>query len=136
MSFAATGKIGQQLVRILTEKGVATTAFVRDEAKAKASLPGAQFAKGDIEDLASFRKAIVGHDRLFLLTNRQDLEVGLAVAAQEAGVKQIVRISCWLAAAGHDNGSIFQVSIEKRFSKNDSGSKGAFFVIGTWIGRD
>ena len=102
-----TGKIGQFLLETLAAKKVSATVLTRDPAKVVTNAH-IKAVKGDISDAASFALAVRGHERLFLLTNRQDLEVGLAKAAKDAGVKHIVRISCWLANAGHDQGSIFQ----------------------------
>jgi uncharacterized protein YbjT (DUF2867 family) len=94
-------------VKILAAKGVHVTVLARDPAKVKVG--GTVTAvKGDVTDLKHFGEAAKGHDRLFLLTNSQNLEGQLAQIARDAGVKHIVRISCWLAAAGHENGSIFQ----------------------------
>ncbi len=83
------------------------TVLVRDPAKVKAG--GTVTAvKGDIADLKHFAEVAKGHERLFLLTVNQNLEPQLAQVARDAGVKQIVRVSCWLADVGHENGSIFQ----------------------------
>jgi len=103
----ATGKIGEVLVQLLIQKGVAVTAYVRDAGKGAAKLAGAKLATGTIEDTHAFSAAIKGHERLFLLTNAQHLESGLAHAAKAAGVKHIVRISCWLASSGAEPGTIF-----------------------------
>jgi NAD(P)-dependent dehydrogenase (short-subunit alcohol dehydrogenase family) len=102
-----SGKIGQELVKILAAKGAHVTVLARDPAKVKVG-GTVSAVKGDVTDLKHFGEAAKGHDRLFLLTNSQNLEVQLAHIARDAGVKHIVRISCWLAAAGHENGSIFQ----------------------------
>ncbi len=100
---------------LLIKKGVTVTAYVRDAGKGSrvgrghvigsdarkqgaAKLAGAQLATGTLEDIKTFESAIKGHERLFLLTNAQNLENGLAQAAKAAGVKHIVRISCWLAS--------------------------------------
>jgi len=103
----ATGKIGQELVKILTSKGVKFTVFVRDATK----LPkGVAVAVGDLEkDHAAFAKACEGHERLFLLTNNQHSEHALAEHAKKAGVKHVVRISCWFAKPGAEQGTIFQM---------------------------
>jgi len=102
-----TGKIGQHLVSILAGKGAHATVLVRDPAKVKAG-GNVKAVKGDVTDLKGFAEAARGHERLFLLTNLQHLEPQLAQIARDAGVKHIVRISCWLADVGHENGSIFQ----------------------------
>jgi len=101
----ATGKIGSELVKILLQKKANVTVFVRDAKKAPA---GVKVAIGDIEkDHDAFEKACEGHERLFLLTLTQHTEHGLAERAKKAGVKHIVRISCWFASASAEPGTIF-----------------------------
>ncbi len=102
------GKIGEHLVQILAAKGAQVSVLARDPAKMKTSA-NVSAVKGDITDVAQFGKVAAGHERLFLLTNNQAIEPSLAEAARDAGVKHIVRISCWLADVGHENGSIFQM---------------------------
>jgi len=100
----ATGKVGSELVKILVEKKANVTVFLRDAKKAPA---GVKVAIGDLSDPASFGKACEGHERVFLLSNLQHLEHHLAEHAKKAGVKHLVRISCWFATSGAEPGTIF-----------------------------
>mmetsp|Transcript_21840 Transcript_21840/g.36147 ORF Transcript_21840/g.36147 Transcript_21840/m.36147 type:complete len:287 (+) Transcript_21840:152-1012(+) len=102
----ATGKIGEYLVKALSKKGVAVTAFVRDVEKAKKLLGDVNFATGDLTDTFSFADAIKGKERLFLLTNDQKEEPRLVKIAKEAGVKHVVKISCIGASVGAEPGTV------------------------------
>jgi uncharacterized protein YbjT (DUF2867 family) len=70
---AATGNIGIGVVRGLIKKGIDTTAYVRDEKKAKDLFKDEiktghlKFVVGDYSSVDVFTKAIQGHTRLFLL---------------------------------------------------------------------
>jgi uncharacterized protein YbjT (DUF2867 family) len=55
----------------------------------------------------AFKAAVAGHARLFLLTNDNSVEPGLARIAAEAGIKQIVKISCIGAATTAEPGTVF-----------------------------
>lgn len=105
----ATGKIGEVLVKLLKEQGSQITVFARDANKAAEKFPGVKVAAGDITNFDSFRAAAKGHERVFLLTNSPHLEAGLCGVAKEEGVKHVVRISCWLADAGGEQGTLFQL---------------------------
>jgi uncharacterized protein YbjT (DUF2867 family) len=50
-----TGKIGQELVKLLVAHGVNTTVFVRDASKVP---PGAKAVVGDLDAIASFSAAV------------------------------------------------------------------------------
>ncbi|CAF0991702.1 unnamed protein product [Adineta ricciae] len=103
----ATGNIGGDIVRGLIEKGINTTAFVRDENKAKdlfkdeCSTGRLKFVVGDYSSVDAFTKAIQGHTRLFLLfaavhskpTDMSEVKETFAKIAFEQGVRQIVDLS-------------------------------------------
>lgn len=105
----ATGKIGEVLVNLLKQQGSQVTVFARDAAKAAEKFPGVKVAVGDITQEDSFRVAVKGHERVFLLTNSPNLEAGLCGVAKEEGVKHIVRVSAWLADAGAEQGTLLQL---------------------------
>lgn len=96
----ATGNIGNQLVKTLLGRGVQTTVLVRDPSKA-AGLFGEPknltVVQGNYNDTETFKKSIVGHERLFLLifdfANMGGIKGKYAEIAYGAGVKQIVDIS-------------------------------------------
>ncbi|KAH8550133.1 hypothetical protein BGW37DRAFT_93495 [Umbelopsis sp. PMI_123] len=96
----ATGGIGNQLVKFLLERGVQTTALVRDPSKAAGLFGESQnlnVVQGDHSNVEAFKNSIEGHDRLFILiTDFNDMapiKVNYAKIAYAAGVKQIVDLS-------------------------------------------
>jgi uncharacterized protein YbjT (DUF2867 family) len=97
----ATGQIGAAVVEGLLEKNVAVTAFVRDASKAEKMLGQSEklnVVQGGYYDLDVFQAAVAGHERLFLIvqsfTSMREIKYAFAKIANEAGVKQIVDISC------------------------------------------
>jgi len=104
---AATGNIGIGVVRGLIKKGIDTTAYVRDEQKAKDLFKDEfntghlKFAIGTYSSVDVFTKEIQGHTRLFLLfavhgtapTSMSQIKGTLAKIAFEQGVRQIVDLS-------------------------------------------
>jgi NAD(P)-dependent dehydrogenase (short-subunit alcohol dehydrogenase family) len=103
----ASGNIGTGVVRGLVEKGVLTTAYVRDEKKGKDLFANElktgllKLVVGTYSSVDVFTKAIHGHTRLFLLyaahggkpTDMSQVKGSLAKVAFEQGVRQIVDLS-------------------------------------------
>jgi uncharacterized protein YbjT (DUF2867 family) len=97
----ATGQLGAAVVNGLLEKNVSVTAYVRDASKAEKLFEQSDnlnVVQGGYDDLDVFQAAVAGHERLFLMvqsfTNMRGIKYALAKVAYEAGVKQIVDISC------------------------------------------
>jgi NADH dehydrogenase len=107
----ATGLVGSEICRLLTEKGEAVRAFVRatsDPGKVKHLTDiGAETVFGDLKDKASIEAACIGvsavittantmHDRMqgdtFDAVDRQG-QIDLIDAAKAAGAKQFVFVS-------------------------------------------
>lgn len=64
----STGLLGNNLVRLLTERGTKVRALARSRAKAErqlAGLPGVEIVEGDMADVARFAPALAGTDVLF-----------------------------------------------------------------------
>ena len=106
----STGKIGAELVRQLAAAGAPVRALVRSPAKAAAIAgPGVETAIGDLDDPASLDAALVGVDRMFLLSPASPrlaaLQTNAVEAARRAGVRHIVK----LGAAGVSLDSPIQV---------------------------
>ena len=107
----ATGLIGGDVVRLLSESGASVRAITRDAARSTPR-PGVVWAQADLRDPLLLEPALAGTSRLFLLTDNQpgfgELQIALVRAAQEVGVQHIVKVSA-LGASDHS---------------------------GSWIGRD
>src|ERR1700720_4039338 len=94
----ATGTIGRDVARRLSEKGVSVRAVVRDQAKARKQLgAGIAFAPFDFENEKTFSGALEGVDKVFLLPpllpNQLEVMNTFVDAAKRAGVRHIVKLS-------------------------------------------
>ena len=102
----ASGAIGSGIIRSLVKKEVQTTAFVRDEQKAKELFKEElktnylTFVVGNYSSIDVFTKAIQGHTRLFILvaeiskpTSMSQIKGTFGKIAFEQGVRQIVDLS-------------------------------------------
>jgi uncharacterized protein YbjT (DUF2867 family) len=100
----ATGKIGRQLVPRLAAYGdIAVRAFVRNADQAiPFTVAGAELAIGTFEDSQAVRTALAGIDTLVLITaanpNAANQARMMLAAAEEEGVRKIVRLSVFKAA--------------------------------------
>ncbi|HWB75441.1 MAG TPA: NAD(P)H-binding protein [Nannocystaceae bacterium] len=93
----ATGTVGRPLVaRLAADSNLRVRALVRDPAKA-GELAGAELARGDFSDAQSLVAAMDGIDTLVLITasnaNAATQSHAAIAAAQQAGVRKIVRLS-------------------------------------------
>lgn len=64
----ATGLLGNNLVRLLLERGLVVRALARSQAKARAQfgeIPGLTIIEGDMQDVAGFAPALTGCDVVF-----------------------------------------------------------------------
>jgi NAD(P)-dependent dehydrogenase (short-subunit alcohol dehydrogenase family) len=110
----ATGNVGTGVVRGLIKKGVDTTAYVRDEQKAKNLFKDElktghlTLVVGTYKTVDVFTKAIEQHTRLFLLvadiskpTALNEIKGTFGKIAFEKGVRQIIDISsCFVTDSG------------------------------------
>jgi uncharacterized protein YbjT (DUF2867 family) len=100
----ATGTSGSEIVKSLSKAGVAFRAMVRDPGKAEAlRLPGVHIVRGDFADGPSLDAALVGVDRVLLLTPPAQDQVAVQgrfiAAAVKTKVKHIVKFSAIRADA-------------------------------------
>ena len=104
----STGTIGSELVRLLSQAGVATRAIARGAAKAQA-LPHVTTLAADLRDPQSLDAALSGTERLFLLTGNDPgfapVQIGVVGAAARAGVQHVVKLSA-LGASDHSRSGI------------------------------
>jgi uncharacterized protein YbjT (DUF2867 family) len=89
----ATGKIGSEVVRLLSAAQVPARALVRNPDKAK-GWQGIEVVKGDLDDSASVAAALKGVGTVLLITiGNPKQEASVIEASKQAGVKKIVKIS-------------------------------------------
>ena len=99
----ATGTVGSNVVRELSDRGEHVRVLVRDRHWAAALLgPEVQLAQGDFAD--SVRAALDGADRMFLacanVPNQFELETNAIDAPTAAGVRRVVKLSAASAEVG------------------------------------
>ncbi|WP_027942885.1 SDR family oxidoreductase [Amycolatopsis taiwanensis] len=86
----ATGNVGRELVRLLTDAGEEVTAISRGEAR---DLPAdVRHVRADLADPDSLRSALDGAHALFLLVAGDDPQ-GILDAAKAGGVRRVVLVS-------------------------------------------
>lgn len=63
----STGLLGNNLVRMLVEKGIKVKALARSKEKAKKQFEGldVEIVEGDLEDVSKFQSSLIGCDALF-----------------------------------------------------------------------
>jgi uncharacterized protein YbjT (DUF2867 family) len=92
----ATGTVGTETVRQLTEAGRRVRALVRDRAKAARLDSRAEIVVGDLGNPKSLAQAFSGVDAAFVISNGAELdrlEGNAFEAAKQAGVRHIVKLS-------------------------------------------
>lgn len=94
----ATGTVGGDVVRLLSQKGVVARALVRNPQKAR-KLPGIRWVTGDLARPETLPDAFEGADTLFLISTISEDTVELQhngiAAARQAGVKHVVKLSAF-----------------------------------------
>src|SRR6266550_3739522 len=106
----ATGTVGRDVTKLLSKKGAAIRAGVRDQAKARPQFDDdIALATFDFENEASFAGALGGVTKVFLLPpllpNQVELTNAFVDSAKRACVRRIVKLS----AIGVDNEIQFTV---------------------------
>jgi len=101
----ATGNVGSRVVHELRERGVPVRAFVRERDRAVQMLGhDVELAVGDFGEPGSIQAALDGMDGVFLACSNQPQQVEyenrVIDAAEEAGVRRIVKLSALGAAFG------------------------------------
>lgn len=104
----ATGNVGSELVRLLSEGGSSVRALSREPERGQ-DLPGVEWVQADLARRKELPEAFEGGDRLFLLTgNGEDmvwLQKNAIEAAERAGVGHVVKLSA-LGATDHSRSVI------------------------------
>jgi len=120
-----TGMVGGDIVRLLSQQGVAARALVRNPQKAP-KLPGITWVTGDLSKPETLPAALDGADTLFLVSSIGEDTVALQhngiVAARDAGIKHIVKLSAF-GASDHSKAPIclwhYQIEQEMKESGMD-----------------
>jgi hypothetical protein len=95
----ATGLNGQELLRLLSARGVAARALVRNPAKAEAIalLPHVEIVQGDMARPETLAPALRDVDRAMLISSSDpmmlEVQSNFIDAARKAGVKHVVKLS-------------------------------------------
>jgi uncharacterized protein YbjT (DUF2867 family) len=94
----ATGTVGRDVVKLLSKKGAAVRAGVRDQARARQQFDDdIALVTFDFENESSFAAALDGVEKVFLLPpllpNQVELTNAFVDAAKHAGVRRIVKLS-------------------------------------------
>ena len=95
----ATGLNGSELLRVLSAKGVAVRALVRNPAKAEAiaALPNVEIVQGDMAHPETLAAGLRGVERAMLISSSDpmmlDVQTNFIDAARQAGVKHVVKLS-------------------------------------------
>ncbi len=129
----ATGLLGNNLVRLLLERGVAVRALARSRTKAETQfgqIPGLEIIEGNMQDVAGFAPALAGCDVVFhtaayfresygggkhwamLKRINVDATAGLITAAHAAGVRRFIHTSS-IAVVNGPRGALIDESMTR-----------------------
>ena len=120
-----TGAVGSELLRLLSQAGVATRALTRNPQKAP-TLPGITWVAGDLAKSETLTPAFEGAQKLFLLTSYYEdmvtLQHNAIAAARAAGVMHVVKVSAF-AASDHSRAPIgrWHYQVEKELQESGMG---------------
>ena len=120
-----TGGIGTELLRLLSQAGVATRALARNRQKAQ-KLPSITWVAADLERPETLPSVFEGATTLFLNTsyyeNMVTLQRNAIAAARAAGVRHVVKVSAF-AASDHSRAPIgrWHYQVEKELQESGMG---------------
>ncbi|MFZ0368313.1 MAG: NAD(P)H-binding protein [Halobacillus sp.] len=120
--FGATGRVGQEVVRLALAEGYKISALVRDESKAEELIPGADFIYGDAMNPEDIKRTLSGADLVFsgLSTDKTDTLTKavpeIIQGMNEAQIDRIVTIgTAGILNSRYEHGKYrFQTSESKR----------------------
>ena len=99
----ATGRVGNEVVKALLQRGAGVRAFTRKKPKLGLFPEAIEIALGDLGDPVSVAEAMKGIDKLFLLIGREGVPSELTQAvtayglAKKAGLKHVTFVSVFKA---------------------------------------
>jgi uncharacterized protein YbjT (DUF2867 family) len=120
-----TGMVGGEIVRLLSQAGVAARALIRNPQKAQ-NLPGISWVSGDLAKPETLPAAFAGSETVFLASSigldTVALQHNAIEAARDAKVKHIVKLSAF-GASDHSKAPIlswhYQIEQEMKQSGID-----------------
>jgi uncharacterized protein YbjT (DUF2867 family) len=95
----ATGLNGKELLRLLSARGIAVRALVRNPARAEAiaALPNVEIVQGDMARPETLAEALHDVDRAMLISSSDpsmlEVQSNFIEAARKAGVRHVVKLS-------------------------------------------
>src|ERR1700704_6925780 len=107
-----TGLNGKELLRVLSAKGDAVRALVRNPAKAEAiaALPNVEIVQGDMARPETLTAALQDVDRAMLISSSDpmmlDVQSNFIDAAAKAGVRHVVKLSGIMPELDSPSGSL------------------------------
>lgn len=119
----ATGSVGRELVRLLSDGGSRVRALSRDPERGE-ELPGVEWVRADLARRKQLPEAFEGGDRLFLLTGSGEdmvwLQKNAIEAAERAGVGRVVKVSA-LGATDHSKSvlGLWHYNVERIVEDSD-----------------
>ena len=97
----ATGTVGSEVVKALLQRGAEVRALTRKQPEAVKLSDAVEITWGDLSDPVSLTQAMVGADKLFLLTGNVADEFTQALTAyglaKKAGLKHVTYLSVYQA---------------------------------------
>jgi uncharacterized protein YbjT (DUF2867 family) len=118
----ATGLIGGEILRNLSQAGVPARALTRDMKKVR-EIPGVTWVSADLGKPETLPAAFEGATKLFLLTHyledMVELQSNAIAAARAAGVNHVVKVSAF-AASDHSKAPIgrWHYQVEKELEES------------------
>ncbi|GAA1578592.1 NAD(P)H-binding protein [Actinomadura kijaniata] len=120
----ATGNVGAEVVRALTEAGVPVRALTRDPSRVEAR-PGVEYVAGDLGRPETVAPALGGVKGLFLLPGYPGM-ADLLAAARREGVERVVLLSGTSAASGDMDNAVTRYMAESERTVRESGLSWTF----------
>jgi uncharacterized protein YbjT (DUF2867 family) len=120
-----TGAVGSELLRLLSQAGIATRALTRNPQETR-KLPGIRWVAGDLAKPQTLPAVFEDAEQLFLLTSYYEdmvtLQHNAIVAARAAGVTHVVKVSAF-AASDHSRAPIgrWHYQVEEELQESGMG---------------
>jgi uncharacterized protein YbjT (DUF2867 family) len=89
----ATGRVGSSVLNHLLESGKKVRIFVRDPTKVSGFGANVEVRMGDLSKADTISEALMGIERVFLVTGATEQDSDVIVEAKKQGVRQVVKLS-------------------------------------------